>query len=86
MWIDKNGYVYVGDRQGIDPVAPIRPVNTHWDQPTQAWKPLINQEEELDIIQQAAKFILDNLSVPVEKQAERDQLKTKLNTKRGIGS
>ncbi len=85
MWIDQNGYVYVGDRQGNDALAPVRPANTRWDQATQSWKPFsADPEDELDIIKEAAKFLLENVSIPIEKQTERDQLKTKLSTKRRI--
>ncbi len=84
MWIDKNGTVYAGDRQGNDPVAPVRPANTLWDRESQTWQPLINQETDLDVIRQAAQFILDNLSVIPAKQTELDQLKIKLNAKRRI--
>ena len=84
----RDGHYYVTDRlKRSDVEVPERPTPDHqWDGST--WNKVVQpkEETEIEVIQQAAKFILDNLVVPVEKQTERDQLKTKLNTKRSLGS
>lgn len=82
----RNGQYIIVDRlkRGDTQVLKGPSSNHQWDGST--WNKVVQPklETDLDVIQQAAQFILDNLTVPVEKQAKRDQLKTKLNTKRGV--
>jgi hypothetical protein len=37
-WVDKNGNLYAGDRQGQDKPGPVRPTDAHrWDVVLQDW-------------------------------------------------